>query len=616
MGYTSNGIGCQLVSKRFVFAAPVLAVVFAFFGLSYSSYAWVSLQAGSLPFFWQNSTVTFAINATGHPTITDDSEVAAVRLGFEAWKKIPSSRVDFIEDTSAASRARTDWRSDDLHTVLWDMDNESGFFGAGSGLVAITPVDFNPTTGQIIDADILFNGSKAFSTSGEGGKFDVQNIATHEVGHFIGLDHSAVVGATMNPFANTADTRLRSLEPDDVAAAASIYPIGGEPGAIQGYVKLNGVGVSGAHVVAEDVNGVPASATLSDATGFFKIRGLDQGTYAVYAEPLDGPVTNANFSLHTSGLTIDTNFGTTFYGATGRSSPASPERVNVTFGATTDLNLIDLLAKNTMNVTSIGATSIAPNTELVLNVYGANLDKANSVVVPGPPGDALFVSNPSFKKTSVSMEVSLGPSALAQLRSVRVFDSTTLACCVLTGGFEVRNPAPTMTGISPTTGQAGVQVTVSGAKFEPGARVVLGGYVVTASGFGAELRFSVPNAPAGKYSVAVENPDGQFVKLSNAFTVEASSSGGSSSSNSSSSQPTPQASQPTVSATPTASGGSSSAPAPISGSSGGGGGGGGGGCALGIHDQPLGHLPTSLAMILLVGSLLSWRRREALATAR
>ncbi|MBL4848502.1 MAG: matrixin family metalloprotease [Planctomycetes bacterium] len=502
-----------------MFAAPIFAVLFGIFGLSVSSYAFVSLQAGSMPFYWANSTVTFTINETADPGTSDESDVAAVRLAFEAWSKVPSSRIDFVEDTNSGSRARTDWRSDDLHVVLWDTTNESGFFGPGSGLVAITPVDFDPSSGRILDADILFNGTKPFSTSGDAGKFDIQNIATHEVGHFIGLDHSGVIGATMNPFANTTDTRLRSLEADDIAAAGAIYPIGAEPGSIQGYVRIGGKAVSGAHVVAEDMNGVAASAGLSDGNGFFKIRGLDQGSYAVYAEPLDGPVTNANFSLHTSGLTIDTNFGTTFWGAGGSSSPRNPERVTVSFAQSTDVGQIDALASNGMNLTSISRTTVMPNSEFTLSVYGTNLDRADSILVPGPPGDPLFVADEAFSRSSARMTLSIGPSALSQLRSVRVFNDATQACVVLTGGFEIRAAPPTLTGLDPAEGESGTVVTLSGANFEPGARVIFGGFVIQASGMGNSVSFTVPNGAGGVYSVAVENPDGQFVKIRDGFTL-------------------------------------------------------------------------------------------------
>ena len=594
--------GCKLVSKRFVFAAPIFALLFGVFGLSYSSYAFVSLQAGNLPFYWPNSTITFTINEVADPGTTDESDVAAVRLGFEAWSKVPSSRLDFVEDTSAASRSRTDWRSDNLHTVLWDTNNESGFFGAGSGLVAITPVDFDPSSGKIIDADILFNGTKPFSTSGDAGKFDIQNIATHEVGHFVGLDHSAVIGATMNPFANTTDTRLRSLEADDIAAAGAIYPVGAEPGSIQGYVSRGGNPVSGAHVVAEDMNGVAASAGLSDANGFFRIRGLDQGSYAVYAEPLDGPVTNANFSIHTSGLTIETNFGTTFWGAGGLSSPANPERVNVSFAQATDLGTIDLLAASGMNLTSISQTTIMPNSELTLSVYGSGLGSADTFLIPGPAGDPLFVTDPNFSSSSARAVVSVGPSALSQIRSVRVFNSATNACVVLTGGFEIRGVAPSLTGLDPAEGESGTVVTLSGANFEPGARVIFGGYVIQATGSGTSISFTIPNAPSGTYSVAVENPDGQFVKIKNGFTMA-----GNETPTVATEEPAPVASQEN---TPAASGGSSSAAAGAASAgapASGGGGGGGGGCALG--PQGSSDVPASFLFLLVLGGLVTLRRR-------
>ena len=77
-----------------------------------------------------------------------------------------------LEALGTAARARTDWRSDDIHMVVWDETNESGMFGGASGLVAATPLDFNVVTGEIIDADIVLNGQRLFSTKLEGGRFD------------------------------------------------------------------------------------------------------------------------------------------------------------------------------------------------------------------------------------------------------------------------------------------------------------------------------------------------------------------------------------------------------------------------------------------------------------
>ncbi|MEZ6020564.1 MAG: matrixin family metalloprotease [Planctomycetota bacterium] len=74
--------------------------------------------------------------------------------------------------------------------MTFDEINSSGYFPTGSGIVAITPLEFY-TTGRIIDADVLFNGKDFhFTTKQETNRFDIQDVAAHELGHLLGLDHS------------------------------------------------------------------------------------------------------------------------------------------------------------------------------------------------------------------------------------------------------------------------------------------------------------------------------------------------------------------------------------------------------------------------------------------
>ncbi|MBX3468046.1 MAG: matrixin family metalloprotease [Planctomycetes bacterium] len=513
------------VSRRTIHRAPLVALAASILGIGLSSYAFVSLQAGALPMHWQNSSIVFTIHEAGDPRITDGSDMVAVRLAFRAWNEVPSSRVAFFEDTGQG-RGRTDWQSDDIHLVIWDMQGTSGFFDSpAGGLVAITPVDFEPSTGRILDADIIFNGKNyLFSTDLTGGTFDIQNVATHEVGHFIGLDHSAVVGATMNPFAHTGDTRLRSLEQDDIAGASAIYPNGAQPGWIEGYVRLDGQPVSGAHVVAEDLDGTPCSAGLSDGSGFFRIRGLDQGQYVVYAEPLDGPVRDVNFSLQTSGLQIHTNFGTTFWGASGgRSNPGNPDRVAVSWGAATRLEPSIVALPKGMNVTGLGSSAtVAPGNNGGLTVVGSQLNRANRIDVPGP---GLFVgNNPTFSAGSASVSLQVLASAMPSLRTVRLWNDQTWECAVLTGGLEVRRPRPMIEGLNPTSVQPGATVQVYGDGFQSGARAIVGQEVLNAIGQGGQVSFTVPAGLSnGAYAVTIENPDGQFARLAGALEVSGSS---------------------------------------------------------------------------------------------
>jgi len=179
--------------------------------------------------------------------------------------------------------------------------------------------------GQILDADILFNPAMNFSTDGSGGN-DMQTVATHEIGHFLGLDHSAVVKATMFPFA--PPVAEHALSYDDVAAISILYPKNSPDvptGSISGTVAMNGSPVFGAHVFADSATAAlpyPASVrktpigTLSMPDGTYQIQGVPPDRYAVAAEPLDGPVTNSNVFSYAPAFgktTVQTNFTTRWH---------------------------------------------------------------------------------------------------------------------------------------------------------------------------------------------------------------------------------------------------------------------------------------------------------------
>lgn len=179
--------------------------------------------------------------------------------------------------------------------------------------------------GQILDADILFNPAVTFTMDGSSGS-DLQTVLTHEIGHFLGLDHSAVVKAMMFPYAPPME---RTLGSDDVAAISTLYPnptANVETGTISGKVTMtDGSAVFGAHVFADSATnsvGYPGAmrktpiGTLTMPDGSYEIQGVPPDRYTVAAEPLDGPVTNAdvaNFSPAMGKATVQTNFTTRWH---------------------------------------------------------------------------------------------------------------------------------------------------------------------------------------------------------------------------------------------------------------------------------------------------------------
>lgn len=52
----------------------------------------------------------------------------------------------------------------------------------------------------------------------------VADVGTHEYGHALGMNHSAVTTATMYPTNNYCDTSWISLDPDDLQGILSLYP--------------------------------------------------------------------------------------------------------------------------------------------------------------------------------------------------------------------------------------------------------------------------------------------------------------------------------------------------------------------------------------------------------
>src|SRR5207245_1087812 len=150
----------------------------------------------------------------------------------------------------------------------------------------------------------------------ETNKFDIQSVLTHEIGHLLGLDHSALVSSVMVPFGVPSQLDQRTLAYDDVAGIMEIYGTASGTGQIRGTIEADGTPVFGAHVVAVDSSGSPIVSTLSQRDGSYILRFVPPGTYRVYAEPLDGPVTAQNIGGSTNGFFagIKTNFGTTYFG--------------------------------------------------------------------------------------------------------------------------------------------------------------------------------------------------------------------------------------------------------------------------------------------------------------
>lgn len=466
------------------------------------------------PLRWSNpSAVSVVVSSAGSDDIGDDSETTAVRLALREWNRADGSSLRLVEDASPAARARTDWESDDLHLVWFDETNSSEWFTGASGTVAITPVWFN-SSGAIVDADVLFNGRDwRFTTSRESGRFDVQDVVTHELGHLLGLDHSAHDGATLYPYVDPAVLLHRSLSADDVAGARDIAPAGTWSTASGVLERAEGGALAGAHIVARTLDGHPRAATLTDTTGAWTLRGLAAGEYELYCAPLDGAVGPGN--LTTFG-TVRTDFGARVLGRL-----QVPEAGAAAFGAA---------QAAPDHGTSLGRASDDLPLRLVRGASrGASLRGSGLV-----PGSTLRSSSPDVAITNVvwthsqvAFVASAAPDAAFDHVDLEVVDPTG-AMAVATGVFELTPADPVVSALEPAHASpaGGSSVLVHGSGFRSGLALVAGPHIYE-EGHGLELldastlRLTTrPDEPSLR-DVVVVDPSGVEGRLAGGLRIEA-----------------------------------------------------------------------------------------------
>jgi Matrixin len=319
-----------------VFLAALLAMAVLLLAAPGFSYLPEFTTPGPQPDHWDFSAfpVTWNLNPSTGSNVSGSRSVADVmQTAFNTWASSPNVLlvVSRGPDSAVSSEGASPPNTNLICFVCSDVD-----FAKDASTLAVTITTTANATGednnhggtttfvgQIIKADILFNPSSTFTTGGTSGQ-DLQTVATHEVGHFFGLDHSAVVRSIMFPAASS----LTTLGYDDVAGLSVLYPKTPPDvatGKISGTVSSGTGGVFGAQVFAESTTGnapfggnirkTPVG-TLTRPDGSYTIQGLPGDSYIVTAEPLDDPVSNSDVSGYSDAFgqpAVQTNFTTRWH---------------------------------------------------------------------------------------------------------------------------------------------------------------------------------------------------------------------------------------------------------------------------------------------------------------
>lgn len=193
-------------------------------------------NVGGYPLYWASSVVSFDVQQDGseRQMISYDQLHTVVTNAFQQWVNAvcdedgnhPSiSLADFGPvscNKPEYNKTQPNQNVITFHDTKWPYQSDSERSSADT--LALTTVFFNPDTGEIYDANIEINSyQNDFALDSSSGADDLNAVITHEIGHFLGLSHSAVPNSTMFPSYNPGMT---TLEDDDIQAICASLPPG------------------------------------------------------------------------------------------------------------------------------------------------------------------------------------------------------------------------------------------------------------------------------------------------------------------------------------------------------------------------------------------------------
>jgi len=167
---------------------------------------------------WSSLPVNYVINPTNPQNLSESFITSAISTSAEAWDAVTSKEL-FNNSYTINYSAQYGIQNFENAIVFGNYPN--------NGVIAVTSIWYNRKTKEIVEFDMLFNTYYAWGDATQNSSvMDLQNIATHEFGHSVGLNdvYTTVCSAvTMYGYSNYGETNKRTLEEPDIIGLQKIY---------------------------------------------------------------------------------------------------------------------------------------------------------------------------------------------------------------------------------------------------------------------------------------------------------------------------------------------------------------------------------------------------------
>jgi Matrixin len=166
--------------------------------------------------YWGTSAVNYFVNPSNRD-MSQQAAIASLQAAAANWSEQSTANVHFVyAGTTPGS------------SIVNNGKNEVFFRNASKGSTGAETYWWYGSTGKLLDADMVIYdaGFKFFpGSSGCSSGIYLEDLATHEFGHALGVKHSSVTSATMYPtIPSWCSQSWRVLDADDVSAVQKAYP--------------------------------------------------------------------------------------------------------------------------------------------------------------------------------------------------------------------------------------------------------------------------------------------------------------------------------------------------------------------------------------------------------